>query len=81
MNAEKKAKLKTRQQERQLGESVRILNIINLVIMVGGVLLYMLNISPLMTQIGTGLIIAGSVMIVATIAIQLLTASKMRKKK
>ncbi|WNY25830.1 hypothetical protein [Methanolapillus millepedarum] len=81
MKSEKKEKIKSRQQVAQLGESVRILNIINLVVIVGGVLLYYFSTGALMTKIGSGLIMAGAIMVVATIVIQLYFTSKLRKKK
>ncbi|MDV0446863.1 hypothetical protein MsAg5_07250 [Methanosarcinaceae archaeon Ag5] len=81
MKAEKKAKIRSRQQQAQLGESVRILNLINLVVIVGGVLLYYFSKSDLMTKIGTGLIVAGGIMILMTIGIQMYYGTKMRKAK
>jgi hypothetical protein len=78
MKAEKKAQLRNKAQGKQIGETVKTINIINLVIIVGGFALLVLNISPLMTKIGQGLVFAGAFLIILTIIFQLLLASKMR---
>jgi len=78
MKAEKKAQLRNKAQGKQIGETVKTVNIINLVIIVGGFALLVLNISPLMTKIGQGLVFAGAFLIILTIIFQLLLASKMR---
>ncbi|MDV0445825.1 hypothetical protein MmiAt1_14220 [Methanimicrococcus sp. At1] len=79
MNAEKKARVKSRSQGKQINETVKTINIINLVIVVGGFLLMILDLSPLMTKIGQGLVFAGAFIIVLTIVFQLMMANKMRK--
>ncbi|WNY29089.1 hypothetical protein MmiEs2_13050 [Methanimicrococcus stummii] len=81
MNAEKKAKVRSKSQGKQITETVKTINIINLVIIVGGFFLMILNLSPLMTKIGQGLIMAGAFLIVLTIVFQLMLASKMRSGK
>ncbi|MDR2944199.1 MAG: hypothetical protein LBU81_03830 [Methanosarcinales archaeon] len=78
MNAEKKAKIRSQTQGKQVTKTVKTVNIINLVIISGGFLLMMLNFSPLMTRIGRRLIFAGAFIIVLTIVFQLLMANKMR---
>lgn len=81
VNAEKKAKIRSKSQGKQITETVKTVNIINLVIIVGGFFLMILNLSPLMTRIGQGLIFAGAFIIVLTIVFQLLMANKMRSGK
>lgn len=79
MKEEKKAQLRNRSDSKKLGETVRTVNIINLVVICGGFLLLVLNISPLMNKIGQGLVIAGALLIILTIVFQLMAASKMKK--
>lgn len=81
MNAEKKAKIRSKSQGKQISETVKTINIINLVIIVGGFLLLILDISPLMTKIGQGLVFAGAFIVVLTIVFQLMLANKMRSGK
>ena len=79
MKAEKKEKMRARAQGKQVGETVKTINIINLVIIVCGFFLMILNYSPMMTKIGQGLVFAGSFLILLTIIFQIMTANKMRK--
>lgn len=81
MNAEKKAKIRSKSQGKQINETVKTINIINLVIIVGGFFLLMLDLSPLMTKIGQGLVFAGAFIVVLTIVFQLMMANKMRSGK
>lgn len=81
MNAEKKAKIRSKSQEKQITETVKTVNIITLVIIVCGFFLMILNSGPLITRIGQGLIFAGAFIIVLTIVFQLLMANKMRRGK
>lgn len=81
MNAEKKAKVRSKAQGKQITETFKTVNIINLVIIVGGFFLMVLDYSELMTRIGQGLIFAGALIIMLTIVFQLLMANKMRSGK
>ncbi|MDL2261380.1 hypothetical protein LJC08_04020 [Methanimicrococcus sp. OttesenSCG-928-J09] len=81
MNAEKKAKIRSKSQGKQINETVKTINIINLVIIVGGFFLMILDLSPMMTKIGQGLIFAGAFLVVLTIIFQLMMANKMRSGK
>jgi len=80
MNEEKKAQLRTKSNNKKIGETVKTVNIINLVIVCGGFLLLVLNISELMNKVGQGLVVAGALLVILTIVFQLTAASKMRKK-
>jgi len=81
MNEEKKAQMRTRSQNKKIGETVRTVNIVSLVIICGGFLLLLLDISELMNKIGQSLIVGCVVLIVLTIIFQMMAASKMRKMK
>ncbi|WNY24085.1 hypothetical protein MmiHf6_14140 [Methanimicrococcus hongohii] len=81
MNAEKKEQIRSKSQGKQISETVKTVNIINLVIIVGGFFLMILNYSELMTRIGQGLIMAGAFLILLTIIFQVMMASKMRRGK
>lgn len=81
MKAEKKAQVRSKSQSRQINETVKTVNIINLVIIAGGFFLMILNLSPLMTRIGQGLVFAGAFIVILTIVFQLLMANKMRSGK
>jgi hypothetical protein len=78
MKAEKKAQIKNRAQGKQINETVKTVNIINLVVVVGGFTLLILDLSPTMTRIGQGLVFAGAFLIILTIVFQMMLASKMR---
>lgn len=79
MNAEKKAQVRNKAQNKQIGETVKTVNIINLVVVVGGFFLMILNYNELMTKIGQTLVFAGAFLIILTVVFQLLMANKMRK--
>ncbi|MDY0266390.1 MAG: hypothetical protein RBQ94_01900 [Methanimicrococcus sp.] len=79
MKAEKKEKMRAKAQGKQIGETVKTINIINLVIIIGGFFLTLLNYSPLLTKIGQGLVFAGSFLILLTIIFQIMAANKLRK--
>jgi len=81
MKAEKKEKLRSRSDGKKIGETVKTLNIINLVVICGGFALYILNLNPLTTRIGQALIFAGAFAVILTIVFQLLAVSKMKKGK
>ncbi|MCL2550075.1 MAG: hypothetical protein FWE78_03995 [Methanimicrococcus sp.] len=73
--------MRTRSQNKKIGETVRTVNIVSLVIICGGFLLLLLDISELMNKIGQSLIVGCVVLIVLTIIFQMMAASKMRKMK
>jgi len=79
MKEEKKAKLRSRSDNKRIGETVRTINIINLVIICGGFALYLLNLSPLTVKIGQALVLAGACAVVITIIFQMLAASKLKQ--
>ena len=79
MKKEKREQMKNRSRDKQIGEKVRIINIISFIVACIGFALLMLDKNPMLTRIGNALIIAGAVSIVLTIAFQAITASKMRK--
>jgi len=81
MKAEKKEKLRNQSDSKKIGETVRTINIINLVVICGGFALYLLNLSPLTTKIGQALIFAGAFAVVLTIVFQMLAASKMKQRR
>jgi len=81
MKAEKKAQLRSRSDGKKIGETVKTINIINLVVICGGFGLYLLNLSPLATRIGQSLVFAGAFAVILTIMFQLMMASKMKKGK
>ena len=78
MKAEKKAQLRSKAQGKQIGETVKTVNIINLVIIVAGFALLVLDLSPMMTKIGQGLVFAGAFLVILTIVFQLMLVNKMR---
>ena len=79
MKAEKKARLRTRSDSQKIGETVRTINIINLIVICGGFALYILNLNSLTTRIGQALVFAGAFAVILTIGFQLLAASKMKR--
>jgi hypothetical protein len=81
MKAEKKAKLRQQSDSKKIGESIRTINIINLIVICGGFALYILNLSPLTTKIGQALVFAGAFAVILTIVFQMLMASKMKQRK
>jgi hypothetical protein len=81
MKAEKKAQLRSRSDGKKIGETVKTINIINLVVICGGFGLYLLNINETATRIGQALVFAGAFAVILTIMFQLMMASKMKKGK
>ena len=81
MKAEKKAQLRSRSDGKKIGETVKTINIINLVVICGGFGLYLLNINETATRIGQALVFAGAFAVILTIMFQLMIASKMKKGK
>jgi len=81
MNEEKKAQLRTKSQNKKIGETVRVVNIVCLIVICGSFLLMYLDISEMMNKVGQSLVIGGVVLIVLTILFQLMAASKMRNMK
>ncbi|MDR0767342.1 MAG: hypothetical protein LBE57_02680 [Methanosarcinales archaeon] len=79
MKADKKARIKNKAQGRKINETVKTINIVNLVIIVAGFFLMILNYNELLTRIGQGLIMAGALLIMMTIVFQIMMANKMRR--
>jgi hypothetical protein len=79
MKADKKAKIRSRAQGKKISETVKTINIVNLVMIASGFFLMILNYNDLLTQIGQGLVMAGALLIMMTIVFQIMMANKMRR--
>ena len=81
MNEEKKAQLRTKSQNKKIGDSIRKVNIFSFVVISIGFLLFILDINETTNKIGQSLIVGCMFLIILTIFYQMITSSKMRKMK
>jgi len=81
MNEEKKAQMRTKSQNKKIGDSIRKVNIFSLVVISIGFLIFILNINETTNKIGQGLIIGCMFLIILTIFYQMIASSKMKKMK
>lgn len=79
MKPDKKTRIRSRAQGRQIREAVRKINLINLAIIVIGFFLMIVNYNEMLTRIGQGLVMAGALLIMMTIVFQIMMANKMRR--
>jgi uncharacterized membrane protein len=78
---EKIEKMRSMQQGKKMGETIRTFSLINLFIIGGGLVLVMLNMNPVTTKIGNGLVIAGAILVILTVVFQIILTVKMRKER
>jgi hypothetical protein len=67
MKKEKIEQMRNRQKEKKAGEKIRTLSIVNLFVLGTGFILVMLDMHPVMTRVGNGLVIVGTVLVIFTI--------------
>ena len=73
--------MRNRQKEKKAGEKIRTPSMINLFILGTGFVLVMLNMSPLMVRAGNGLVVAGAISVVFTIAYQVMMMARLRRER
>ncbi|MCL2141487.1 MAG: hypothetical protein FWH46_01195 [Methanimicrococcus sp.] len=79
MKKEKIEQMRSRQKGKKIGDTIRTISIINLIVIGIGFLLFNFSTDPTLQMVGNGLVIAGGVSVFFTIVYQIIMTAKMRK--